>query len=394
MGLGDGGPHVSDRSEIDAIKAAHDIVEVAKQYTTLTGPPRELKGRSPLKAERTPSFTVDATKQLWFCFASNQGGDVIDLVAACENISVGEAIRRLKESAGLEQNPELVAKRAAEQRQRELKALEAEEREGRRNLARAADIWKHAHRAEGSVVETYLAMRGIDLWALERVHGWRVPQTLRFAEGLQYWDSEAKAPCHRGPAMVGYVCVSPEAERNALTGIHRTWLAPAGTGKAELPKDSSGNARKAKLTLGKVWGSGGWLEHRSDDVIVGEGYETTLSVLSVLAKAGRRVGAVSACNLGNLAGGGLGRGEPHPTIPGVLLPSLIPDPAKPGLVLPSYVKTVTVLADADGADPLATACLVKRAAAKFRQRGHKVRIAWPAKGKDFNDMVQRAEVTA
>ncbi len=383
-----------DRSEIDAIKAAHDIVAVAGQYTVLTGPPHEMKGKSPLKAERTPSFTVNAHKQVWWCFASNQGGDVISLVAACENISVGEAIKRLKESAGIEQNPELVAKRAAEQRQRELKALETDERDARRNLARATDIWKHAHRAEGSVVETYLALRGIDLWALERVHGWRVPQTLRFAEQLQYWDSEAKAPCHRGPAMVGYLCASPEAGANALTGVHRTWLAPAGTGKAELPKDSSGQARKAKLTLAKVWGSGGWLEHRSDDVIVGEGYETTLSVLSVLAKAGRRVGAVSACNLGNLAGGGLGRGERHPKIEGVLLPSVIPDPDRPGFVLPSYVKTVTVLADADGADPLATACLVKRAAAKFRARGHRVRIAWPVEGKDFNDMVQRPlEVT-
>ena len=94
---------------------------------------------------------------------------------------------------------------------------------------------------------------------------------------------------------------------------------------------------------------------------------------------------------GNLAGGGIDEGLPHPRIKGKRLPSVVADPEKPGLMLPRDVRDLTILEDADGKDPLSTRAMVTRSIGKFRNAGCPViRVASPEIGRDFNDMVTGA----
>jgi len=375
----------ANRVDIDRLKADVSIIDAVETWCPgikLKRQGRDLVGLSPFKAERTPSFTVDPTKGVFYCFATDQGGDAVRLVELLDGCDFATAARRLAERC-LGDVPEtevdtarFAARRAA--REREMRAVEADERRARlRRIEIAARIWRGCHDGACSLAETYLAARGIDLDALEAVYGWRVPETLRCHPRLKLRDRGAIV--HEGPAMVGCML---DADGN-FAGIHRTFLSPDGTAKARLPA--------AKLTLGKVWGSCGQLgDANAAHVLIGEGYETTLTVMSAVARSGHRVGALSAISLNNLAGAGLGQGPRHPLIKGRRLPSLRPDPARPGLTMPGHIKRVTILEDADGSDPHATRARVTRAIAKFRVHGLKVSVATPAAGTDFNDMVQEA----
>jgi hypothetical protein len=370
------------RLDVDALKGAVSLeaaVSVFAPEVGLRRAGRELVGLSPFKAERTPSFTVSPDTGLWHCFASDQGGDVIRFVELLERCSFREAAERLAERClgAVPTEPDDPAERrrrdAARQAQAEaLAAREAADAADR--VAAARRLWDETRPAEGTPAEVYLALRGIDLEALARVYGRRVPAFLRFHPAAPTRRSDGTRTV--AAAMVGLL----RDAAGVFRGVHRTFLAPDGTGKAA-------GVGATKATLGAVWGSHGPLCPAPEGrMVVGEGYETTLTVVAALAARGERVTALSAVSLGNLAGGGRGEGRPHPRIKGRRLPSVEPDPGRPGLVLPDGPTRVLILEDADGSDPEAVRARVVRAATKFRRSGRRVAVASPESGCDFNDM--------
>lgn len=390
--------HGRDRTEIEAIKARIRIEDVAGASTRLRRSGRELVGLSPFKPERTPSFFVDPAKGTFYCFATAQGGDVIRLVELVHGITTAQAIEALARDSGIgemsvERKSELARERAARQA-----AADAEDQRRRDRMAAfAADVVHASMPAAGTSSEAYLRSRGIDLAALADVYGWTggVPPSLRHVPRLEYRDQAVKPArvVHTGPAMIGLIGIVPWI--GEPRGVHRTWINPSGSGKALIwgAPDAMGTRQKLKpkLTLGDVWGAAGWLSDGAAHLVVGEGYETTLSVVGVLAKAGRRVASCSALSLGNMAGAGVGRGRPHPDAgrAGQFLPSTVPHMTRPGIRIPDGVAEITILADNDGRDPVSTEALVNRAAARWRREGYIVRVAWPRRGMDFNDMVAR-----
>lgn len=355
-----------------AAKELNRIEDVAARYgVALKRAGRELVGLSPLKPEKTPSFYIDPRKQVFKCFASGEGGDVIALVQAVEGVDFAGALKSL----GAETPDPATMERLRKQSAAKRAEIEREEQVSKaRKIELAREIWKAARPAEGTIVESYLRARGIDLDALDAIYGFKVPPTLRFHCGLDY---EHEGVRHHGPAMVGALY----GHDGRICGVHRTWLAADGSGKAQLPKP--------KKALGILMGGRAPLTPPRAYAVLGEGYETVLSVVGMLARDGRHVAAWSANSLGNLAGAGLGRGRQHPEIDGKWLGSIIPDPDRPGLVLPADVKTLTLLADADGDIP-STIALMARAEAKFMAAGIEVATAWPPVGQDFNDMVRAA----
>jgi DNA primase len=72
-----------------------DIVPIVEQYTTLKRAGHQLHGLCPLHSEKTPSFTVNPDKQVFYCHGCHQGGDVIALIRKLERVSYPEAIARL-----------------------------------------------------------------------------------------------------------------------------------------------------------------------------------------------------------------------------------------------------------------------------------------------------------
>jgi DNA primase len=82
---------------IEQIRQVANIVELASSYTTLKKRGSKQVGLCPFHSEKTPSFTVDETKQLFHCFGCGAGGDVFSLVMQKENFTFPEAIKFLAE---------------------------------------------------------------------------------------------------------------------------------------------------------------------------------------------------------------------------------------------------------------------------------------------------------
>ncbi len=72
------------------------IVAVVENYLELRRAGKELSGRCPFHADKTPSFFVSEEKGLFYCFGCQESGDVIDFVELIENITFKEACARLQ----------------------------------------------------------------------------------------------------------------------------------------------------------------------------------------------------------------------------------------------------------------------------------------------------------
>jgi DNA primase len=88
-------------SMLDEIRARLPVSQVVARKVSLKRAGRELKGLSPFKQERTPSFFVNDHKGSWFDFSSGQNGDIFKFLMLTEGLSFPEAVERLAEEAGM-----------------------------------------------------------------------------------------------------------------------------------------------------------------------------------------------------------------------------------------------------------------------------------------------------
>jgi hypothetical protein len=188
----------------------------------------------------------------------------------------------------------------------------------------ALAIWKAAIPAEGTLVETYLAARGLNL---------APPPTLRFHAGLKHPSGGI------WPAMVALVTRGVDDTQLA---IHRTFLARDGSAKALIDPQ--------KMMLGPCRGGAVRLAQAEDVLMVGEGIETCLAAMQA-----RGLPAWAALSTAGLR----------------------------SLDLPNNVRDVIILADGDEAGSAAA----RGAALRWKRQGRRVRIAYPPVGMDFNDML-------
>src|SRR5690242_9210625 len=84
------------------LKQQADIVRIIGDYVQLkkTGA-QNFTGLCPFHKEKSPSFSVHATRQFYHCFGCSASGDVFSFIQKIENISFPEAIRRVAEKMGV-----------------------------------------------------------------------------------------------------------------------------------------------------------------------------------------------------------------------------------------------------------------------------------------------------
>lgn len=83
------------------IRDSVDIVEVIGRYLTLRRAGSGFKGLCPFHQEKTPSFTVNQTRQTFKCFGCGAGGDVFAFLQLREKVDFAEARRMLADQAGI-----------------------------------------------------------------------------------------------------------------------------------------------------------------------------------------------------------------------------------------------------------------------------------------------------
>lgn len=87
---------------IEQVRTENDIVDVIGDYVKLKKKGSSYFGLCPFHNEKSPSFSVSAHKQMYYCFGCGEGGNVISFLMKYENYTFIEAMEFLAEKAGIE----------------------------------------------------------------------------------------------------------------------------------------------------------------------------------------------------------------------------------------------------------------------------------------------------
>jgi DNA primase len=143
------------RESLEALEAAVDMVDLVGGRTPLRRSGARYVGRCPFHDERTPSFSVDPVKKVYYCFGCQKGGDHIGFVRETENLDFAAAVETLADRYGVRLEYEQSS--PAEDRAR------AERGRLFRLLDDAAEFYSRYlwESAEAEPARAYLAERGI-----------------------------------------------------------------------------------------------------------------------------------------------------------------------------------------------------------------------------------------
>jgi len=87
---------------INEIKARIDVVEVVNDFVSLKKVGSNYRALSPFTNEKTPSFYVSPSKEIYKCFSTGKGGDALSFVMEVEGINYIEALKYMANKYGIE----------------------------------------------------------------------------------------------------------------------------------------------------------------------------------------------------------------------------------------------------------------------------------------------------
>jgi DNA primase len=89
------------REFADRLKLNLAVEDVVGQYVPLRRFGQSYKGLCPFHKEKTPSFTVNPAKGIFYCYGCKAGGDIISFIQRIESLDFIEALKLLSERAGI-----------------------------------------------------------------------------------------------------------------------------------------------------------------------------------------------------------------------------------------------------------------------------------------------------
>ncbi|OFW55565.1 MAG: DNA primase [Candidatus Solincola sediminis] len=141
--------------DLEALRDQSDIVDIISDYVQLKKAGRLYKGLCPFHDEKTPSFMVDPSKQLYHCFGCSEGGNIFSFLKKKEGLEFREAAERLAARTGFTLRYEGVSKEASEVEDRRARLYRINQW--------AADVYSVVLTKDaGKVARDYLTSRDFD----------------------------------------------------------------------------------------------------------------------------------------------------------------------------------------------------------------------------------------
>ena len=137
---------------IEEVRMKNDIVDVISQYVKLTRKGSSYFGLCPFHNEKTPSFSVTPSKQMYYCFGCGAGGNVYNFIMEYENYSFGEALSHLADRAGVELPKIEYSREAREKAEQRANLLEI-------NKLAANYFYYQLHQPQGKIGYEYFQSR-------------------------------------------------------------------------------------------------------------------------------------------------------------------------------------------------------------------------------------------
>jgi DNA primase len=150
----------------ETVKLQADIVRIVGDYVKLKkAGAQNYSGLCPFHNEKTPSFSVHATRQFFHCFGCGVSGDVFSFVQKIENVTFPEAVRAVAQKLGIAL-PKMEYSSPAEARDAKLRTVLLEIHE------RACGFFQESlRRPEGARAREYLTGRGLNE---DMIHEFRI----------------------------------------------------------------------------------------------------------------------------------------------------------------------------------------------------------------------------
>src|SRR5713226_9071142 len=145
------------------VKQQADIVRIVGDYIQLRkAGAQNYSGLCPFHNEKSPSFSVHATRQFYHCFGCHASGDVFSFVQKVENITFPEAVRAVAQKLGIPL-PAATYNTPAEAQEARQRGVLLEIHE------QACEFFRdQLRRPEGAKAREYLAGRGLDEQIIQR----------------------------------------------------------------------------------------------------------------------------------------------------------------------------------------------------------------------------------
>ena len=229
------------------VKQQADIVRIIGDYVKLKkAGAQNFSALCPFHGEKTPSFSVHATRQFYHCFGCRGSGDVFSFVQKIENITFPESVRMVAQKLGIPL-PKASYSTPGEAKEARLRGqlLDVHERA-------VAFFQECLRRPEGARAREYLAGRGLDQEMIARFRigyapdsGFLLRDRLKeeFSEevlresGLFSWKQKTRAPSHELRAC------NPKAGMTSGSEVQRSF----GPKTQALRMTGAGMARSSKL---------------------------------------------------------------------------------------------------------------------------------------------------
>lgn len=139
---------------VEEIRSRNDIVNIIGAYIGLQKKGSNHMGLCPFHNEKTPSFSVSSSKQMYHCFGCGVGGNVITFIMEYENYTFIEALKFLAERAGIQLPEQEYSEEAKKQSDLKSRLLEV-------NKQSAQYFYYQFKTTGGQAAHDYLVNRGL-----------------------------------------------------------------------------------------------------------------------------------------------------------------------------------------------------------------------------------------